>query len=24
LRINNIEDTESGGYKADIEIYYKK
>lgn len=22
--INNIEDTDSGGYKADIEIYYKK
>lgn len=24
MRINNIEDTDSGGYKADIEIFYKK
>lgn len=23
MRINNIEDTDSGGYKADIEIFYK-
>lgn len=23
MRINNIEDTDSGGYKADIEVFYK-
>jgi hypothetical protein len=24
MRINNIEDTDSGGYKADIEVFYKE
>lgn len=24
MRINNIEDTDTGGYKADVEIFYKK